>query len=183
MRSSDVDILFAPGFGGAGPGHWMTRWGAKLSTGRKIEQADWDRPMRRPWVESVADAVAAATRPVVLVGQGLGALAIAHAAEHFSDGEVKGAFLVAPPMERALAEQDAIDPALAATPRSPLPFPAVIVASRSDPNADYADSEMVAQNWGARLLDAGDAGGIDEASGHGPWPEGLMSFAGFLRGL
>jgi predicted alpha/beta hydrolase family esterase len=66
---------------------------------------------------------------------------------------------------------------------TPLPFPAVLVASRDDPAADYADLEALAVAWGVTLADAGAAGGIDAASGHGPWPEGLMRFAGFLKGV
>ncbi|MFM2443489.1 MAG: hypothetical protein RJB09_675, partial [Pseudomonadota bacterium] len=68
-------------------------------------------------------------------------------------------------------------------PRAPLPFPTLLVASRNDPLADYAANEDLAKAWGAALLDAGEAGHINMDSGHGPWPEGLMSFAGFLNRL
>ena len=40
-----------------------------------------------------------------------------------------------------------------------------------------------ADAWGATLVPAGDAGHIDAASGHGPWPEGLMRFGLFLSRL
>jgi predicted alpha/beta hydrolase family esterase len=33
------------------------------------------------------------------------------------------------------------------------------------------------------VIDAGEAGSVNSESGHGPWPEGLMSFAGFLKRL
>ena len=46
MRSSDCDNLIIPGLGGSGPVHWQTRWQEKLSTARRVEQADWDRPDR-----------------------------------------------------------------------------------------------------------------------------------------
>jgi predicted alpha/beta hydrolase family esterase len=64
-----------------------------------------------------------------------------------------------------------------------LPFASVLVASRDDPYSPYEASEELARLWGSKLLDAGAAGHIDADSGHGPWPEGLMSFAGFLKGL
>jgi predicted alpha/beta hydrolase family esterase len=35
----------------------------------------------------------------------------------------------------------------------------------------------------AAIVDAGDAGHVNTESGHGPWPEGLMRFAGFLKQL
>ena len=68
-------------------------------------------------------------------------------------------------------------------PRDPLPFPALFIASRSDPYHDYEASEELAYAWGARIADAGHAGHINAESGHGPWPEGLMTFAGFLKRL
>jgi uncharacterized protein len=35
----------------------------------------------------------------------------------------------------------------------------------------------------AELIDAGFSGYINSESGHGPWPEGLMHFAAFLKML
>jgi predicted alpha/beta hydrolase family esterase len=68
-------------------------------------------------------------------------------------------------------------------PRDPLPFPAVLIASRDDSYADYLESEKLAHDWHAELVDAGASGHINDESGHGPWPEGLMRFAGFLKTL
>jgi predicted alpha/beta hydrolase family esterase len=36
-------------------------------------------------------------------------------------------------------------------------------------------------DWRAELIDARFAGGLDAESGHGPWPEGLMRLAGFIK--
>jgi predicted alpha/beta hydrolase family esterase len=68
-------------------------------------------------------------------------------------------------------------------PRDPLPFPSLLVGSRNDPHASYAAVEDLAFAWGAAMLDAGEAGHINTESGHGPWPEGLMSLAHFLSRL
>jgi hypothetical protein len=76
-----------------------------------------------------------------------------------------------------------VDPAFAPLPRDPLPFPSLLVASRSDPYCTFERAEDFAYAWGSALLDAGDAGHVNIASGYGPWPEGLMRFAGFLRRL
>jgi uncharacterized protein len=45
------------------------------------------------------------------------------------------------------------------------------------------DSASLALAWGSLLVEAGEAGHIDHTSGHGPWPEGMMRFAGFLSKL
>ena len=67
--------------------------------------------------------------------------------------------------------------------RDPLPFPSLLVASRSDPYCGYDEAGDMALNWGSTLVDAGDVGHLDAASGHGPWPEGAMRFGWFLKQL
>ena len=79
-------------------------------------------------------------------------------------------------------ERDA-DPAFRPYARQKLPFPSVLVASRDDPYSSLADSEALARQWGAQLLDAGSAGHLNAESGHGPWPEGLLQFAAFMKRL
>ncbi len=184
MRTADADILIVPGLGGAGPGHWQTRWDAKLPTTRRVIQSDWDQPKLEAWRDRLIEEVKLAERPVILVAHGLGAIVVAHAAPHLRDlAKVKGAFLVAPPSPEILAAFPAIDPAFADLKAEPLPFPGLIIASRNDPHAPYADSERLASALGAELVDAGLSGQINSDSGHGPWPEGLMRFAGFLKNL
>jgi predicted alpha/beta hydrolase family esterase len=119
----------------------------------------------------------------MLVAHSLGGAALAHAAPLLPPGRVKGALIVAPPSEATILRLPEIDDAFAPLPRDPLPFPALFIASRSDPYHDYEASEELAYAWGARIADAGHAGHINAESGHGPWPEGLMTFAGFLKRL
>jgi predicted alpha/beta hydrolase family esterase len=186
MKTSDANILFIPGMGGSGPDHWQSRWASRLSTARMVEQSDWDKPRREPWVDEIVRAVNASERPVVLVAHSIGAHAVAHAASLAEPGKIKGAMLVAPPSEpslRAIAAQIETPPDFAPVPREPLPFPSLLVASRNDPYSPYETAEDLSYAWGSKFLDAGEAGHINAESGHGPWPEGLMSFAGFLRGL
>ena len=182
MRTSDVDIIIVPGLGGGTDDHWYSRWEQKLTTARRVAQADWDTPMLADWTDRLAAAVGAATRPVVLVGHSLGVLAIAHAADRIAE-RVVGAFLVAAPSTRAVREIEAADPSFAEPRKEPLPFPAVLVASRDDPYSSYAESEALAKAWHADLVDAGASGHLNDASGHGPWPEGLLRFAAFLKSL
>jgi predicted alpha/beta hydrolase family esterase len=183
LRTSDVDILIIPGLGGSGPDHWQSRWEAKLSTARIVPQADWHRPQLADWTQNIIAAVEEATRPVLLVAHSLGVPAVIHAAPSLRKDVVRGALLVAPPSEDAARAMNDIDPAFAPYPRNPLPFPSLVVGSRNDPYASYADVEDLGFAWGSRCLDAGEAGHINSESGHGPWPEGLMSLAGFLKKL
>jgi len=187
MRSSDADILIIPGLGGSGPDHWQSRWEAKIPAVRRVAQADWENPGLDAWRARIIEEVERAARPVILVAHSLGVLAVAHTAPFLAkgaaSGKVKGGFLVAPPSINALASLEAVDPAFLTLPSEPLPFPALIIASRDDPFSSFADSEDLARALGAELIDAGFSGHINIESGHGPWPEGLMRFAGFLKTL
>jgi uncharacterized protein len=182
MRSSDIDILIVPGLAGSGSDHWQTRWESKLSTARRVVQDDWDHPHRDRWVERLAAASARASRPTVLIAHSLGVLTVVHAAPQLS-ARVIGAFLVAPPDEPAIVARPEVDPAFTPIPRDPLPFPSILIGSESDPYCPLAIAEDFAFAWGAAFANAGMAGHINADSGHGPWPEGLLRFAGFLRNL
>jgi len=182
MRTSDVDIIIVPGLTGGTLDHWYSRWESKLPTARRVEQENWHRPNLESWTERLVAAVEAATRPVVLVAHSLGVITVAHAADRISE-RIVGAFLVAAPSADALKAIEAVDPAFADMPTTSLPFPAVLVASHDDPYSAWEASEALAKAWHVELVDAGLSGHINNESGHGPWPEGLMRFAGFLKQL
>ncbi|HEX8418010.1 MAG TPA: alpha/beta hydrolase [Methylobacterium sp.] len=183
MKIADCDILILPGLGGSAGEHWQARWSERIATARMVEQDDWDRPEPLAWRARTVEAVAAACRPVLLIAHSLGVVAAVQAAPDFPAGAVRGAILVAfPDVERTPNLPPSVT-AFAPVPRVPLPFPALVVASRNDPYCAYERAEDFAQAWGAALVDAGESGHINVASGHGPWPEGLMRLAGFLKDL
>ena len=183
MKLSQASILLLPGCGDSSPDHWQSRWEKKLSTAHRVHQDNWSHPARAHWVARILQAVGAARNPVVLVTHGLGGIAAAWAAHETGADKIAGAFIVAPPSEARLREIVEIDRAFASIPRAKLPFPALLVASRNDPSADYAWSEAIASSWGATCVDAGEAGRIDSESGFGPWPEGLLRFGHFIQKL
>ena len=182
MRTSDVDILLVPDWAGSGPDHWQSRWGRSLSTARIIAQGDLGTPRKDDWVGRIVEAVRQARRPVVLVAHSGGVAAVAHAAPLLTGLDVAGAYLVAP-ADLEEADEGSAEGAFTPMPLAPLPFPAVVVASSSDPHCSMERARTFAEAWGATLVPAGDAGHIDDESGHGPWPEGLMRFGLFLSRL
>lgn len=183
MRSSDCDIIIVPGYGDSGPDHWQSRWQRKLSTARRVEQDDWDAPAKDAWVSRLVATVAAGRRPSVILAHSLGVVTVAHAAPLLPRDVVRGAFLVAPADVDDTGLIPSADSAFAPIPQAPLPFPSLLVASRSDPYCAYERAEDFAFAWGSALVDAGEAGHLNPDSGFGPWPEGLMRFAGFLKRL
>ena len=56
-------------------------------------------------------------------------------------------------------------------PRKQLPFPSIMVASRDDPYMTWNQSREYAGIWGSGIIDLGNAGHINIASGHGRWPD------------
>ncbi|MCV9960531.1 alpha/beta hydrolase [Pararhizobium sp. BT-229] len=182
MKASEADILIVPGYTNSGPDHWQTRWQNKLASARRVEQAEWAKPVREDWVKRMIDDINASTKPVVIVAHSLGVATAIHALPH-AKKQIAGAFLVAPP--------DVTNPKIRPKhlmtfgpyPRDPLPFPSLVVASRNDPFGAYEHSGDVANAWGSLLVDAGESGHINSESGHGPWPEGTMVFAQFLSRL
>jgi uncharacterized protein len=178
MRASDLDLLIVPRHGGADGGDWPSRWLAKLSTAKFVAPDDPRELSRAAWIAAIRDAAKAATRPVLFVGHGLGAAAVVDAAPALKGVDVRGAVLVVPPDEDAVRRIAGHEWRM---PRAKLPWPSLVVASRNDPDGSYLAVAALAADWGAELIDAGLAGGIDAASGHGPWPEGLMRLAGFLK--
>tara|TARA_B100001179_G_scaffold41248_1_gene27095 strand:+ start:221 stop:781 length:561 start_codon:yes stop_codon:yes gene_type:complete len=182
MKVADADILIVPGFKNSGPDHWQTRWQKKLSSARRVEQAEWTKPVVEDWTKTLADAVNRAERPVVVIAHSLGVATFVQAVPQF-EKKIAGAFLVAPPE----VANPAIRPKHLMTfgpyPEEPLPCPSIVIASRNDSFGSFEHAGDMANAWGSLFIDAGHSGHIDAASGHGPWPEGTMVFAKFLSRL
>jgi predicted alpha/beta hydrolase family esterase len=182
MRVKDADILIVPGYTNSGPDHWQTRWQAKLSTARRVEQAEWSKPVREDWTRVLANAVNEAERPVIVVAHSLGVPTLIHTLPLLGK-PIAGAFLVAPP--------DVANPAIRPKhlmtfgpyPRHPLPFPSIVASSSNDPFCALEVAEDIAAAWGSLFVHAGEAGHINAESGYGPWPEGSMAFANFMTRL
>jgi uncharacterized protein len=166
MRISDCTLLMLPGQAPLSPDHWMGRWQPKLSTARLVLPED----DRGRWQDAIAGAIRMAPLPVLIIAQGeaVQEAITAMRAPGVPVEHVRGAVMVTPrPTE----------------PGDPLPFPTLLIASATDPNCPVDAATTLAAKLGATFVDAGDQGGIDSASGHGPWPEGLMRLAGFLARL
>lgn len=193
MKSSDVDILIVPGWQDSGPDHWQTRWEKNLRTARRVIQDDWDNPEVEAWGERMAKFARGATQPTVVVAHSLGVPAVVFNADKLKKAGVIGAFLVAPAdVEFARFWPDTGGErwppkkghgGFSVMPSNRLPFPSQLIVANNDLYCAFARAEKLAAAWGAKLTDAGETGHINVASGHGPWPDGLLQFGQFLKGL
>jgi predicted alpha/beta hydrolase family esterase len=106
-------------------------------------------------------------------------------------GSVAGAFLVGPAdVDNAGAwpanESEGLPSAIrsfAPIPIDPLPFPSRLIASSTDPYCSIERAQQLGSAWGSNLSIIANAGHINSESGHGPWPEGLLTFGVFLKQL
>ena len=151
-------FLLVPGRGKPFPNHWSRQWA------RAHRNYVWaPEPPGPPYVpqERVAAlqaVVGESDEPVILIAHSAGCLTVRFWAQEHT-GPVAGALLVTPP-------------AVPDLPRTPLPFPSIMVVSRDDPHCSFADGERLARDWGGELFDAGQVGHLDSKSGFGPWPDG-----------
>ncbi len=180
---NDLAILILPGLGGAGADHWQTAWGTAFPGMQRVEQANWEKPVYPDWSARLTEAVARATRPVVLVAHSLGtSLTMRWSFEQPEHAKkVAGAFLAAP------TDRDRFDASPSSPVRGwgpmilkPLPFPSMVLASRNDDRVSFERAGVFARAWGSTLVDAGNLGHIGSAAKLGLWPFGLFYFGQFV---
>jgi uncharacterized protein len=170
--SAEPSILIVPGLSGSGPDHWQTLWERCFPRIARVEQRDWDRPALGEWLDTLVRAIRAGSDPAVIVAHSLGCALAVHAASRFPDLPVRAALLVAPADVESPAHTPEMLRQFAPLPRTPLPFPSTVLASRNDPYVDFERARAFAGAWGAELVDVGPAGHINAASGLGDWPFG-----------
>ena len=168
------NILMLPGWGNSGPAHWQSLWAQHYGYSR-VEQHDWDRPLRGDWVTRLEDAIRQSNGPCVLVAHSLAChLVTAWAALSPNPRKVHAALLVAPPDlqrdELSAPLHSWVRPDRLARPS--LPFKSLLVASRDDPHCAAVLARQFATAWGSEFVDAGALGHINTASHLGDWPAG-----------
>lgn len=176
-----TDFIILPGSGGSGEAHWQTRWQRANPAMRRFSPASWELPDFDNWVAALETAVSQATTPPVLIAHSLSCLLVAHW-QTMSSRQIGGAFLVAVP-DPASTVYPAYGKPFADTPRDPLRFPSLIVASTNDPYDPHGYARAKAGQWGSELHIAGPLGHINSDSGLGDWPEGMALLVAFVSSI
>jgi predicted alpha/beta hydrolase family esterase len=184
MSSNRFEYIIVPGWQGSSADHWQTHWQVTLPNARRVQQADWNLPEVSAWVDALDESVRTATGRTILIAHSLGCIVVAHWAERAFGARgvrhsacahrehVQGALLVAP----ADVDRHSLPHALrrfGPIPARPLPFPALVVGSDSDPTATAERAMTMAASWVAEGVVLERAGHINVKSGHTQWPEGL----------
>lgn len=174
--SDGVTVLFVPGLRDHVAEHWQTLIAAEIPRSVTVEPLQVDRLSREARVRALDEAVNSIEGDVILAAHSAGALMVANWALK-PTRSIRGALLATPAdVENPLppgypAFEDLKANGWIPIPREPLPFPAIVAASRNDPLAQFEKVAGLARAWGAELYDAGDVGHLNPAAGFGPWPE------------
>ena len=181
-------VLIVPGLRDAVAQHWQTlleaQWraaGAPVASVAPMGRDDLDCARRVQAIEQAAQSVQG---PIVIVAHSGGCIMVAHWARR-TRRVVHGALLATPPeFDRPMPEGYPTLEQMRAggwlpVPRERLPFPSIVAASRDDPLARLVGVAELARGWGSRLVDLGQVGHLNPASGYGEWPRA----ADFIREL
>lgn len=164
-------VLIVPGLNGSGEGHWQRFWLEDFEEARLVDQTDWTNPQAGRWQHRLEQAVIA-NPGAIIVAHSLGTMLVARLAGSSVAPLVGGALLVAPADIERTSTLHARTYEFGSIPTAPLPFPALVVASRDDIYMGLDKAVALAQDWHAPLADIGYAGHINVASGFGRWVQG-----------
>lgn len=169
FTSSDqpqVRLLIVPGLHGSGPDHWQSWIQAQQPDAVRIRVEDWGHADLDRWAGAIDDTLRRHPADVwIAVAHSFGCLALAHHAARGGRG-VQGALLVAPAApERFSLDEGSLSHAL--------PFPSTLVVSANDPWMPHADALYFGRRWGSEMIELGEAGHVNPATGYGAWPDAL----------
>lgn len=171
-------VLIVPGLRDHVEEHWQTRLAARLPRVRTVPAMGRDNLDVATRVAAIDRELMAIGGPVIVVAHSGGVIMLAHwtAWPNRTRRPVRGALLATPPdFERPMPAGYPTMNALAAAgwlpvPRTPLPFPSIVAASRNDPLGQFDRVQDLARDWGSRVVDLGEVGHLNPASGFGAWP-------------
>jgi predicted alpha/beta hydrolase family esterase len=171
---ADATVLIVPGLRDRTPDHWQTLLAARTPRAVSVEpmgRENVDLDSRLFAIEAAANAIRG---PVILVGHSAGCIMVAHWAGR-TRRPVAGALLAAPPdldtpMPAGYPTMEALQKGgWFPMPREPLPFPSIVAASLNDPLGSFDRISELSEAWGSRLVNLGEVGHLNPASGYGDW--------------
>ena len=133
-----------------------------------------DRLSRAARVAALDQALAKIKGAVILVAHSAGVMITAHWAKKHRR-KIHGALLATPadlesPMPVGYPTMDVLrDHGWLPIPRTPLPFPSIVASSVTDPLCSAPRAAALAACWDSRLVNLGDVGHLNPASGYGEW--------------
>ncbi|MBR0801316.1 serine hydrolase family protein [Bradyrhizobium jicamae] len=172
----EATVLIVPGVRDHVPAHWQTLLASRLPRVRTVAPMGRGNLDCLARVEAIEEAAVRIDGPLILVAHSGGAIAVTHWAR-LTRRPVRGALLATPadfdqPLPEGYPSMEALDEGgWLPVPRDALPFHSIVAASRNDPLARYERVDALARSWGSKLVDLGEVGHLNPASGFGEWPQ------------
>jgi predicted alpha/beta hydrolase family esterase len=171
-------VLIVPGLRDHVAEHWQTLLAAELGNAHSVAPLRENGLSCAARVEAIEEALARIDGPLILVAHSAGCLMTVHwaRAHRATAARVRGALLVTPPdlsaswPDKYPSPQSLAEHGWTPLPREPLPFPCIVAASSNDPLATLEAVRAMAKDWNGLLLELGEVGHMNPASGYGPWP-------------
>lgn len=161
---SSARVLIIPGLNDSPPEHWQSWLQAQHHDAVRVIQHDWQTPDVERWAARIGSTLArSGGGPWIAVAHSFGVLALARLLATEPDRSIAAALLVAP----ADPDKFGIGGHL---PARALPVTSTMVLSHTDPWLGLAAGRRWAARWGSHVVDLGDAGHINVASGHRALP-------------
>lgn len=168
-------VLIVPGLRDHVAEHWQTLLQARLRKVRSVPPLETNKLDCAARVQAIENELARIDGPVILVAHSAGVLMVAHWAARHSR-PIKGALLAAPPdLDATWPEHYPSPQALRANgwdplPKGALPFRSIVAGSTNDHLASLEAVTGMARGWGSELVNLGQVGHLNPASGFGHWP-------------
>ncbi|WP_240687715.1 RBBP9/YdeN family alpha/beta hydrolase [Alkanindiges illinoisensis] len=182
--------LIVPGVSGSEAQHWQSWLQQVLPDAERVEQQNWHQPILQQWVGQLVKALQQQNKPVQIVAHSFGCLTSIAALKQHPElaSAVDSLILVAPANPERFSSTglrqsgqasiaEFLPNALAGT---SLPVPSLLIASQTDPWLDFESAKALASQWQSALVDLGNAGHINVASGFGAWPQ-LLPYLDLIR--
>jgi predicted alpha/beta hydrolase family esterase len=174
-------LLILPGRNNSGSQHWQTLWQERMTDAVRLQPASWTDPDLSDWISALDRAIETCSTPPILVAHSMGCLlSVCWTHRHRPDLSIAGAFLVAPPNFKRDGFRS---PSFTQIPESPLPYPALVIASTNDPYCPIEVAAALAKSWEAGFISVGARGHISTEPGNGDWEEGWHLLEAFTAGL
>ncbi|KQE93060.1 alpha/beta hydrolase [Acinetobacter lactucae] len=172
---TNATILIIPGLRDHVSEHWQTILETKLAKVHSVPPVQINKLNCENRVAAIQAQLEQIQGSVILVAHSAGVLMTLHWAAKYQRA-IQGALLVAPPdLNQSWPENYPSPTALhqegwSPLPDQTLPFPSILVASTNDHLARYEAVNEMAEKWGSQLVNLGDVGHLNHASGFGYWP-------------
>lgn len=176
--TTPATILIIPGLRDHVAEHWQTLLEARLAPIRAVRSVpplETDKLSCAARVEAIEHTMASINGPIIAVAHSGGVIMLVHWAQKYRRA-LQGALLAAPPdfetpLPAGYPMLDVLDAnGWLPVPRAPLAFRSLVAASTNDPLARLDRVETMAREWGSTLVNVGDVGHLNPASGYGAWP-------------